>query len=235
MTLDQIDSLDTSSSILFLGSGFSMGATNQKGLSPPNGRQLRRWLETSLGFDSPTDYDLRVLADEMINRSPEVFSRELKDTFRITRLDPDQDKILANSWRRIYTTNYDDCVEFSRRTQRQPINSYDVGDEFPSKLSNGSIIHLHGSVRLIQPDNLKQSIVLGERSYVDQILHDSRWYDQFVRDIAFSDYVFFLGYSLSDYLISSLLNSESERRRTHDLYSKGSYPGNRAQPSRAVR
>jgi hypothetical protein len=90
---------------------------------------------------------------------------------------------LAESWLRIYTTNYDDTVEAFRHDRKHDPLSFDVSEEIPNKLPKNSIVHLHGSIRLATADNLLSSLVLGEQSYVRQYLVRSLWFDQFQRDI----------------------------------------------------
>lgn len=214
-------SIDPTSSILFLGSGFTLGAENQFGESPPNGSAFKLWVEEKLGFDTPTPYDLRVLSDELIARDQRAFASDLKRIFRVRRITDVQSAILEQNWRRIYTTNYDDAAELHFVSKGQIVPSFDLADDYPVKLPQQAIIHLHGSVRKIGEDNLRSSVVLGERSYVDQMLHESRWYDQFLRDIAFADHVFFVGYSLSDYLISSLLNQNPQISQKTTFVVKG--------------
>jgi hypothetical protein len=51
-------------SILFLGSGFSLGAKNIAGGEPPNGSELRRLFIRKLNLPADTSYDLQVLTEE---------------------------------------------------------------------------------------------------------------------------------------------------------------------------
>jgi len=94
-----------------------------------------------------------------------------------------QTAILNEPWRRIYTTNYDDAVELNRLDNKLSPNTFDVSEPVPNKLPDGAIVHLHGSIRLITPENVKDNLVLGERSYVNQYVVRSPWYDQFQRDL----------------------------------------------------
>jgi hypothetical protein len=65
--IDQIEEFDPESSILFLGSGFSLGASNIANGSPPNGKELRRHFLQQLELPADTDYDLQVLREHLIN------------------------------------------------------------------------------------------------------------------------------------------------------------------------
>lgn len=202
---DRLGELDPRSSILFLGSGFSLGATNIARASPPNGKALRRHLIEKLKLPSDTDYDLQVLSEEFAEDDAEKLCEELYRIFRITILTEGQTSILNEPWLRIYTTNYDDAVETHRINRKAPPNAFDVSEEVPNKLPHGAVVHLHGSIRLITPENVMKNLVLGESSYVNQYVVRSPWYDQFQRDIAFASTLYIVGYSLADYHIAALL------------------------------
>jgi len=203
--MNEIAEFDPASSILFLGSGFSLGATNISNAPPPNGKGLRRHFIEQLKLPADTDYDLQVLSEDFANDDPQKLRDELYRIFRLTSLTPGQNAILGEPWRRIYSTNYDDAVELHRLNNNLPPNTYDVSDPVPNKLPHGAVVHLHGSIRLITPDNVMTSLVLGEGSYVNQYVLQSEWYTQFQRDVAFASALYIVGYSLSDYHIAGLL------------------------------
>jgi len=201
----ELGEVDPESSILFLGSGFSLGAKNISGGNPPNGRGLRRHFIEQLKLPDDTDYDLQVLTEEFAEDDAKKLRNELYRIFRLTTLNAGQQAVLSKPWRRIYSTNYDDAVELHRLNTKAPPNAYDVSEPVPNKLAHGAVIHLHGSIRLVTPDNVRDSLVLGEASYVNQYVIRSPWYDQFQRDIAFASALYIVGYSLADYHIAGLL------------------------------
>ena len=197
--------VEPKTSILFLGSGFSLGAKNIAGGYPPNGASLRRHFMTKLGLPEDTTYDLQILSGEFADDDPQKLREELYTTFRIASIDETQAAILNERWQRIYTTNYDDVVEFHRQRENRRRDDYDISQPVPNKLPHGAVVHLHGSIRVIKTDNIIKSLVLSEASYVNQYLVRSPWYDQFQRDITFASSVFIVGYSLADYHIAALL------------------------------
>jgi hypothetical protein len=68
-------------------------------------------------------------------------------------------------------------------------------------------------------------LILTERSYVRQLFEKSLWYDDFVRDIKFCSACFFVGYSLSDHHIASLLfDNENLRQKTFFIRGSGDDP-----------
>lgn len=203
--LNRIEEFDPESSILFLGSGFSLGATNIANKSPPNGKELRRHFIQQLKLPADTDYDLQVLSEEFAENEPRTLCDELYKIFRLTELTTGQSTVLNEPWRRVYSTNYDDAVELHRLNQKVSPNSFDVSEPVPNKLPHSAVVHLHGSIRLITPENVKESLILGEGSYVNQYVVRSPWYEQFQRDLAFASTLYIVGYSLSDYHIAALL------------------------------
>jgi SIR2-like domain len=171
---------------------------------------LRRHFLRQLELPEETTYDLKILTEEFAENDAQKLRDELYRIFRITKLDAAQRAILSEPWRRIYTTNYDDAVEIHRLGEKAPPNAFDVSERVPGKLPHGAVVHLHGSIRLITSENVRESIVLSETSYINQYLVKSPWYDQFQRDLAFARALYIIGYSLADYHIAALLLQNPE-------------------------
>ena len=199
--------LDPRSSVLFLGSGFSRSAKNIEGTSLPTSTELRSHLANILEVD-PRDYDLRILADEVASsrRSGDSSLYQiLYRMFTVKQLDKSQEVILDHPWYRIYTTNYDDTIECFRVLRGESPNSYNYDEKKPRKIPTGSIIHLHGTIGKTTEENVLNQLVLNENSYIRQHFERSHWYDEFVRSLRFCSSCYFVGYSLSDYLVSAIL------------------------------
>lgn len=154
----------------------------------------------------------RPLADEIANRPEYNLYQVLYEIFTVQSLSSDQLDILELPWMRIYTTNYDDVVEYALLKHKSRISSYSYDEKKPRKLLPTSVVHLHGAIRQTTEDNVCEQLVLNEHSYVRQHFERSPWYDEFVRDIRYSTNCFFIGYSLSDYHISALLFQEEHLR-----------------------
>ncbi|MFH1008268.1 MAG: SIR2 family protein [Candidatus Latescibacterota bacterium] len=209
-SVESIGEVDPTTSILFLGSGFSLGAKNIANGNPPNGSGLRRHFIKALNLPAETSYDLQVLTEEFANDNPQKLRDELYQVFRITLVDDAQTIVLDEPWRRIYTTNYDDAVEVYRQNKKLPRNDYDVSEPVPNRLPHGAVVHLHGSIRQVTPENVRTSLVLSEASYVNQYVVRSPWYDQFQRDLTFASTLYIVGYNLADYHIAALLLKDPE-------------------------
>lgn len=200
-----METLSPNSSILFLGSGFSAGATNIAGEALPLAGGLKSKFSKILQL-SDDSLDLKNLADEIDYKNDPPLYDLLYDTFTAGAVSPAQRSIILSNWQRIYTTNYDDVVEFCLHSGNIKYDSYSCSDARPNKVASGSVIHLHGDIRHTTVDNVLEQLVLNERSYVRQYFEQSRWYDQFIRDLRFCSACFFIGYSLSDFHIAALLS-----------------------------
>ena len=196
--------LDPSGSILFLGAGFSKDALNIQGTELPLGIDLRNKFAEMLNVD-PNSYDLRTLAEEINSRQDLNLYQILYRLYTVKELPRDQLDILTLPWRRIYTTNYDDAVEFAILQKNEKPVTFDYHEDKPKKLPTGSVIHLHGSIRTTNQANVLKQLVLNEQSYIRQHFEQSLWYSEFIRDLRFCDACYFVGYGLRDYHISALL------------------------------
>jgi hypothetical protein len=207
--------VDIASSILFLGSGFSCDATNILGTTVPSGIELKNILADTLDVRDLAPYDLKTLADEFAARADPGLYQLLYNLFTIQSVADYQRDLLQMPWLRIYTTNYDDVVEFSRHAAGMVTESFNYDQPKPRRLAHGSTVHLHGTIRSTTVDNVHEQLVLTENSYVRQHFETSPWYEEFVRDVKLCDACFFLGYSLSDYHIKALLSRTHAKNKTY--------------------
>ena len=204
MDLSKYPFNDSAETVLFLGSGFSSEAINIRGERVPTGHQFKKQLAALLDVDS-TQYDFQTLADEVNSFEGVRLYQMLYELFTVKEVQSVQIDILQNQWRRIYTTNYDDAVESYYHKTGKKVRSFSYSDEKPRKIPFGSIVHLHGIIRQTDEENVLRQLILNESSYARQHFERSLWYDEFVRDLRFCRACVFLGYSLRDYHISSIL------------------------------
>ncbi len=176
----------------------------------PTGRGLKETFAGALKVN-PDDYDLTTLADEFALREDLNLYQTVYEIFTTTKAKEFQTAILADKWRRIYTTNYDDLAECVRSGEG-PIHSYSFEEPKPSRLQSGAIIHLHGCIRNATEQNVLQQLILNESSYVRLHIERSLWYDEFVRDLRFCTNCFFIGYSLADMHVAALLMKNNHLR-----------------------
>ncbi len=205
------NTLDPASTLLFLGSGFSSTAKNITGSNPPIGTKLAEEFERQLGVGRG-ELDLKVLADEMYFRKDLNLYQTLYSLFTIAQVSPEQAEILSRRWLRIFTTNYDDAIEFAYRENGIACQSFNYDDPIPRRIPTGSIVHIHGMIRKTTEDNVLDQLVLNENSYIRQHFERSPWYGEMDRALDHCSACFFAGYSLSDYHIAALLMQKPSRR-----------------------
>ena len=97
--------------LLFLGSGFSVGATPLKGDKFLTGRQLADYLSKECNLAPPTD-DLS-FASQRYRKvfSDEKLVLELQDLFTVNNVTNNHRRFAEIQWKAIFTTNYDNVLE----------------------------------------------------------------------------------------------------------------------------
>ncbi|MBF0860213.1 hypothetical protein HKD24_13520 [Gluconobacter sp. LMG 31484] len=207
-----IEILDPANSLLFLGSGFSAGATSIANEKVPAGHPLLLKLSKALG-ENPEDLDLKAAADEFLARSDDSLYNLLYETFTISKILTYQREILSLPWARIYTTNYDDIVNVVKGPNF-PIFTFD--EPRPRKLPQAFAVYLHGSIRKARPESASDQLILNNRSY-DSIAHQfPEWFDEFKQNRRSFQACYFMGFSLNDHHISGLMTAGDESvKRTY--------------------
>lgn len=197
--------------ILFVGAGLSFLATNQLGNRLPDAATLIDvLLEQAPGTGSRHTLD-RVSGHVLKKKGVDWVYDTLRQSLLVEKVDSKLVKLYNAPWRRIYTTNYDNAIEFSRKGVSK-ISTLTLDDEV-SAASPSSIIHLNGFIGRTSPSNIQSGLVLSDRSYVTSRLTESEWYKFFLRDIKAARAIIFVGYSLSDLDIQRALISEDSLRR----------------------
>lgn len=220
---NKLSEIDPQNSIIFLGSGFSAGAKNILDIQMPAGSGLKDLFAAEIGVDS-RDYDLMTLADEFSGGDNSKLYKNVYEIFTTTHAEQYQKDILREKWRRIYTTNYDDLVEWAALERGEKISSYSFDENKPLRLDFGTVIHLHGSIRNATEENALKQLVLNESSYIRQHIEKSPWYDDFVRDLKFCKNCFFIGYSLADMHIAALLMKNNDLKEKIFFITRGISP-----------
>ncbi|MGN7161940.1 SIR2 family protein [Sphingomonas sp. SAFR-052] len=207
-----IETLDPKNSILFLGSGFSAGASNIADEKLPAGESLLNRLAEALEED-PNEHDLKSIADAFSHRFDMSLYEILYNTFTVSSLLSYQREILSLPWARIYTTNYDDMVS-SVKGGTFPIFTFE--DVKPRPLPQSFAVYLHGSIRKATEEDAEKQLILNSRSY-DMITRDHpTWFYEFQRDRRTFDACYFMGFSLGDHHITGLMTAgETSARRTY--------------------
>src|ERR1700728_2184424 len=93
--------------LLFIGAGFSVGATNAAGTSPKTGKALAAALAAA--EDLPSDASLGAAADYYHRtRGGAALVALLKAEYDVRSVGREQVRVASVRWRRVYTTNFDD-------------------------------------------------------------------------------------------------------------------------------
>jgi len=203
-----ISIINTGRAILFTGAGFSSECKNIYNKKPPLTRELAKLISQKGGFEE--DDDLTYVSDYFLNyRNKHDLLQLLKENFTILKNEEYHSKISSMKWKRIYTTNYDDCVEKSAKDLHKIIYSLSIDDnpkEFYRK--KNCCIHINGSISSVSEDDLDSKFKLTRTSYVSpDSFVNSPWYYYFKKDLEQSSAIVFIGYSLYDIDIEKILFS----------------------------
>lgn len=200
--------------LLFLGSGFSKGATNLFDNAMPTGRELSDLLDLETNEDN--DGDLEEAAENYIETFGEiVLAQKLRNLFTVKTTSDAQNTISRCKWRRIYTTNYDNVVESimaKDKKQFLPVTLSSPADKYTNK--RDIVVHLNGSIYNLSSDTLSSEFKLTSISYLTQQFQESSWRNLFAYDIKDSDLIVFVGFSLRyDLDIKKLLWEDSDTKK----------------------
>ncbi|MEL5639856.1 SIR2 family protein [Serratia ureilytica] len=193
--------------VVFLGAGFSFEARNKAGEQFPNGNQLAKNLKTELDFDDDEDYSLKEISDDFIDElGKENLYRYIIDKFQVSDYSADYQVFSQVPWRRLYTTNYDNVIEDSYRRNSKDIYSFTIKDS-PSLIvpNKANCIHINGFVEKMSLKEFNSEFKLTETSYLTEIFVDSKWKTVFNTDLRDSKAIIFIGYSIYDIDIETIL------------------------------
>lgn len=208
---------DPTSSILFVGAGFSSSATNVGGSSPPAVSLLEAEIKKLADLPDDDPSSLQDVASYAVSNNKDLYNL-LNDLYCIKELHPDQSEILNQPWLRIYTTNYDDIVEKHWLTTGKHLKSqsFSLEDSTPNQLRPGAIIHLHGYIHRCNKSDILKQLVLSHYSYAQQRALGSPWWEIFSRDVRVAQNIFFVGYELNDFEPASYLTKNpASTKKTH--------------------
>ncbi len=181
--------------VLFTGSGFSLSAKNIKGNKFKTAGELTKFLY--LECNEANDGDLENAVDIFLEEHGEgKLIKLLTEEFSVSEIS-DELKIYGElPWKRIYTTNYDDVIETLYRSNNKKISSVSLSDK-PINYDKQSVcVHLNGSISNLSTDTLNSEFKLTNVSYLTQTFLESDWIDLFKLDLATSDAIIFVGFSM---------------------------------------
>ncbi len=211
MELDQaIKHALNGDALLFLGSGFSVGAKPKVGDQFLTGRELARHLY-KLADDDTDDDQLNYAADAYeAEYGPEALLDVIKNSCTASEISELHRKIPNVPWKAIFTTNYDDILEQAYAADGKklfPITpKYDT-NAF-TKLSP-SCVHINGYAPNATTEDLREDLKLTNASYLAEALRDSNWGFLFRQSLQNARAVIFIGYSMYDIDIQRIVHQTS--------------------------
>ncbi len=199
--------------ILFAGAGFSSEAISIMNGELPIARVLADKIDEIT--DETSNQDLFIASQNAIDNNMEDELIDLiKDLFTVKKILSYHNTILSIPWRRYYTTNYDSVIKDAGLQNDKRIKCITTADSVTENLKEKELcIHINGNLENLNKDTLNSSFKLSESSYLHHdALNDTPWVDVFERDIAHASAIVFIGYSMYDYNIKSLLFNNEESK-----------------------
>lgn len=199
--------------VLFLGAGYSFKAINCLEEEIPLAGNLCEILDKESGEDS--DGDLSLASRSYIDIKGEYQLVEmLKNTFTAIDINDFQEELGRYTWKRIYTTNYDNVYEFAVTKNRKRVTPVTLSDHlYDYKDKSEIVVHLNGSVFNLNTNSLTSEFKLTDASYLTSGFEQSEWITLFKNDLADADAVFFIGFSgKSDLDINRILIADDGLR-----------------------
>lgn len=197
--------------VLFTGAGFSFGAENANGdlcYAVPDAASFSRYLGNMLGeVDS---LPLPLISKSFIRRrGANELIQLLSLNFLIVNVKKYHETIATLPWMRVYSTNYDNCFEFSAQRSRSAKKWISVTLESePAGLSTPYVVHINGFVSNLNHHTIENQVKLTHSSYAADGFADSKWSRQFRQDIAVARAIVFVGYSMADLDVERLIYAD---------------------------
>lgn len=217
------DNLNPRETILFVGSGFSAEANNKSGENFLTGHALAERLKQALGYEDSESVPLEDIAGDFVPEKSALLYDILYPLMVAKNVSPEQMEVIKQPWRRIYTTNYDDISEFSLHEIGKEAESLSFYDPVRKPKTKPQVVHLHGYIHHRDKWNVDEKLVLTRNSYVRQQAVPQPWFGQFRNDIRYASAVVFVGYSLADIPINSLLLSGENIREKTVFITRGNH------------
>jgi hypothetical protein len=212
--------------ILFTGAGFSLGTKNIIGDEPPMAKDLSRMI-SKLGKFKESD-NLKFTSDYYLeHHNHQGLIDLLKKNYSLKSVSKSHETICGTSWRRIYTTNYDESIELAGRNAGKRIDGVTV-EEVPKINTRRSdiCVHINGSIRNLSIQTLGSEFKLSNSSYISSdAFTQSQWHHIFRNDLLRCSAIVFIGYSLYDIEVQKLLVSCSKPIKQKTYFIVDENPG----------
>lgn len=201
MTNQLPSNIYTDKSLLIIGSGFCIENKNRLNKKIPNVSTLYNLMVDSLirkGVLTEDDreegaYDIATVSEFYEDDSELIeLLRTQYTTFGTLEY---QKNILSHTWKKIYTTNYDDVIESALTNNNIKYRRYCGSDNLENHPEYINIIHLNGMIGDMNTSNFLENVKLTNSSYLKNSKNYDSWIQELELDIRNSEYVFCLGFS----------------------------------------
>lgn len=197
--------------VLFLGSGFSVGAKPITGDTFLTGRELSVLLSRECGMNPPSE-DLNFSAQRYRKKfSDSTIVSLLQGLYSASSVSEAHRRFSEVPWRSIYTTNYDNVLEraFSDRKKKLlPVTPDLDTREYTSR--RNVVVHINGYIDTLTSESLNTSFKLTNTSYLTESFSRSNWSFLFRRSLETCRALFFFGYSMYDLDIQRIIYANED-------------------------
>lgn len=205
------DIIQSGAAVCLLGAGFSLLAKQADTVTGvPDTASLTDEIKKMMGVDAGEFLSLSDAAEICEENVAEKLKLNALLIRRLTSTQPSNDqKWLANqSWRAIFTTNFDDVVEVSRGTKNftpvTPVSN--LSTVTPGALP---IYYLHGRALDLREQDNNPSFVISESNYLQLGIKNKALYARLFNEIVCARAVVLIGYSLRDLDIAKEFPNQS--------------------------
>ena len=200
--------------LLFLGAGFSWGATSLAGKPFLLGNGLGKALADEMGI--PAEFALDDIADIYVSKhGAQALLSKLRNWYTARDVSKAHRTIAKLNWTAVYTTNYDDVFERACAEVGRGVVSYGGADAI-GRQTKGSLncVHLNGFVRTATEASIYDELKLTTTSYAAGAALNIEWLNRFRFDLHAAQAIFFVGYSLADLELRQLLTAEELKEKS---------------------
>jgi len=202
--------IDFEDPILFLGAGFSLGATTQNGRKFPTGKELKKYLitellkyeETSTEYSDLIAFSLPEICDYCESeKSPAHLTDYLVREFQNAIPSNFHYLVSRFPWKKIYTTNIDDIIEscFSKENKELLVQNFKRKSTVDPK-NKIEFIKLHGCVK-----NPSEGLTFSIKSYLDSVILNRDYRFSSLSLDMHSESIIFVGHDFNDFNIDYYL------------------------------
>lgn len=192
--------------ICLVGAGFSRAATDQKGEAVPSTQALIQEIKAGVGIDLEEVASLADIADycdEQPSRQ-QILHRILVNRLTLCNPSRAQQVVAKQSWRSVFTTNFDDTLE-----RCLPDGGYQIisptSDSTSRVTGKRPLYYMHGRAKDLLESNKDPRFVISERNYLTLREENRNLYAQLQNELFCANLIVIVGYSIRDLDVARIL------------------------------